>query len=571
MINMYQPRYITGVTTIMKKLKVLTVLSLAGVIALSGCSSAKKEASSAAPKETNGATASAAPVKATWFADASFWNAPSPWNIDPKTVEGAITQKTGLTFDFNIPAQDGGTKLNLMLTTSEALPDLITLTDENLEKKLISSGKVWKLDEFLKQYDPSSPLLTKFPQDVIKAQIKRDGGRYSIPSHVSSPDRQKTYPPSSDVVVDLAKYGLNNNVMFNETLMKEAGLTVNDLKTEDGVLAAFEKVKSMKVDGAPVVPLQINGKVYWAATIPTLQDSFGSMSVDKDGNYRDQYFSPETKHVLEFMFKTAKGGYFDPGQMTMDDGAMKTAVQSGRVFCFIGNVAQTGLDDPTKGTKWVSAGAIHSNQNTKPVHANYSAVATGWMQTYVSKTAANPERLAKFLDFMSSDEGQLLWNFGFEGEHYTLKDGLVIKTEKGIQDAKDGPKTGVGMFWPFANGAFNDHVAPPPTASELMSMQVRTAEGREAVLFDGSTFQWPGDFIPAGSKMANDLAQIDIYKHAQVSKIILAKDEASFNKAYDEMISKLKQMGQTEIDAKFNEQFHKNEQEMGVTLKGVNS
>ena len=45
-------------------------------------------------------------------------------------------------------------------------------------------------------------------------------------------------------------------------LMKEAGLTVNDLKTEDGVLAAFEKVKSMKVDGAPVVPLQINGKVY---------------------------------------------------------------------------------------------------------------------------------------------------------------------------------------------------------------------------------------------------------------------------------------------------------------------
>ena len=111
--------------------------------------------------------------------------------------------------------------------------------------------------------------------------------------------------------------------------MKEAGLTVNDLKTEDGVLAAFEKVKSMKVDGAPVVPLQINGKVYWAATIPTLQDSFGSMSVDKDGNYRDQYFSPETKHVLEFMFKTAKGGYFDPGQMTMDDGAMKTAATVG--------------------------------------------------------------------------------------------------------------------------------------------------------------------------------------------------------------------------------------------------
>ena len=73
----------------------------------------------------------------------------------------------------------------------------------------------------------------------------------------------------------------------------------------------------------------------------------------------------------------------------------------------------------------------------------------------------------------------------------------------------------------------------------------------------------PGDFIPAGSKMANDQAQIDTYKHAQVSKIILAKDEASFNKFYDEMISKLKQLGLTEIDAKFNEQFHKQEKEYG--------
>ena len=53
------------------------------------------------------------------------------------------------------------------------------------------------------------------------------------------------------------------------------------------MLAAFEKVKSMKVGGAPVIPLQISGKIYWAATIPTLQEHFGAMWVDKDGNYRD--------------------------------------------------------------------------------------------------------------------------------------------------------------------------------------------------------------------------------------------------------------------------------------------
>ena len=32
-----------------------------------------------------------------------------------------------------------------------------------------------------------------------------------------------------------------------------------------------------------------------------------------------------------------KRGYFDPGQMTLDDGGLKAAALSGRVFCFIGS------------------------------------------------------------------------------------------------------------------------------------------------------------------------------------------------------------------------------------------
>ena len=46
------------------------------------------------------------------------------------------------------------------------------------------------------------------------------------------------------------------------------------------------------------------------------------MGVDKDGNYRDVIFAPETKHALKFMFNAARRGYFDPSQMTFDDGAI---------------------------------------------------------------------------------------------------------------------------------------------------------------------------------------------------------------------------------------------------------
>lgn len=71
--------------------------------------------------------------------------------------------------------------------------------------------------------------------------------------------------------------------------------------------------------------------------------------------------------------------------------------------------------------------------------------------------------------------------------------------------------------------------------------------------------------------MDMDQAQIRKYKEAQISKIILAKDKAKFDKFYDEMIGKIKQLGQTEIDAKINEKFQKQEQERGETIKGINS
>ncbi len=55
------------------------------------------------------------------------------------------------------------------------------------------------------------------------------------------------------------------------------------------------------------------------------------------------------------------------------------------------------------------------------------------MQTSISKTAKHPERIAKWIDYMMSDEGKALLFYGFEGTHYTVKDGLFIRTEQGIK------------------------------------------------------------------------------------------------------------------------------------------
>ena len=256
-----------------------------------------------------------------------------------------ITKKTGLTFSYNIPAQDGDTKLSLLMVSSSDFPDVITTVGPDMSQKLTKSGKVWKLEEFLKKYDPQSHLLKDFPADIKKQLVKRDGDWYAIPSHMASDDLKKQFPPSSSYFADKAKYGENKGIYINSNILKQAGLSLDDLKTEDGLLAALKKVKDMKlaVNGQPVIPLQLNGKDYHGESLQFLERTFGAMPIDKDGKYRDILFAPETKHAIEFLFKTAQGGYFDPGQITMDNAAFEANLLAGRVFCFIGNTANANL------------------------------------------------------------------------------------------------------------------------------------------------------------------------------------------------------------------------------------
>lgn len=569
-----------GKTLLAVFLTLVLLLSACGTSGSGGNESVNTSNGENSGTETSEATdkPSGEPTKLVWFATTDFWNPPA-WSTDPNTVEGAITEKTGLTFEFNIPAQDGETKLNLMLVAGgNNFPDVITTPNEALGKKLIEAGKVWDLDELLKQYDPESHLLKDFPADVKEAIVSRDGGFYAFPSHINGNDARKLYPPAGQFYVDQVQYRANNAIVVNENILKEAGLTLDDIKTESGLLAAYKKVKEMnlKVNGAPVIPLLVDGKGYQGPTLSFLMDTFGAMLVDKDGNYRNQLMAPETKYALEFLYKTRKEGYFESGQMTIDNAAIKADMASGRVFTFIGNSANAAFE---LNHYWQSSGPILSDKGTAPVIGRGSRAGGGWMKTYISKTAKDPDKIAKWLSFMSSREGMLLHHYGFEGVHYNLdSEGLLVKTEEGIKAAEEYMKTGVFAFWPFHHTALMQSVVQPPNEetdpNAVTANRVQSAYGKapETRVYDNSAVWPPRDFFAADSKFGNDQLQITAYKDAQITKIVMAKNDAEFNKLYDEFIAQMKKLGQDQIDAEINEKWVQPKmKEYGIDVKGINS
>ncbi|WP_199615813.1 extracellular solute-binding protein [Paenibacillus alkalitolerans] len=570
------------------KLKVLAILTLAVTVVLSGCagnnagsgSSAEQKEESAANSNTSNTANQETEEKpleqadVTWFTSIGFWPAPQ-WDTTPGTVMGNITEKTGVKFTFDVPPQDGDTKLNLLLVSSgNDFPDVITTVDQGMATKLASSGKVWDLDEFLKEYYPESHLLKDFPADIKEQIVDRFGGWYYFPSHMASDNLREMYPPSDPYFADNTQYSKNQGVMVNKDLLEQAGLTLDDLKTESGFLNALQKVKDMKltVDGQPVVPLQIDGKDYQrGGALMTLQQMFGATEIDKDGNYRNILLAPGTKNAIQFLNKAYRGGYLDAGQLTMDNNAVKAQYASGRVFAFVGNMANVKYDP-----KYVSPGAIMSDDGAKPVFTYNSLPGAGWMKTFISKSTKHPEQLARFVDYITSPEGYINAFFGIKDVHYTVDDqGLITETDKAKEDrdAKNIVKTGLGVFWQFSNLSFENHVKKAaPTEEGLVRDSTFQAFGKTPGIerFDVAPLTLPSEFYAPGSENVKIRDQINQAAEIQISKMVLAKDQASFDKYYDEYVDQLKKLNVDKLDAALNEELHKQEQKLGVKVKVIN-
>lgn len=500
----------------------------------------------------------------TWFSDVSFWHPPEDWDCSEDTVQGVLTQKTGLTFEMEIPPEDAETKLSWMLANGE-LPDIISITDEKMIDKLTASGEVWRMDEFLETYDPDSHLLKDFPGDIKEGLTERDGGWYALPSHLSSEDNRARYAEISTFYQELQKYHENNAVIINEQLMEASGITLEELKTETGFVQALQKVKSMglSVNGKPVIPLLYDGNAYQESSLPFLQMNFGAVPVNDERHYQDILRDPNYKHALHFMNRTIREGYADMKQLTMDNSEIKKLFSEERVFAFIGNIANTGYDSSLC---WISPGAIYSDTGASPVYRkNFRNL--GWIQTFISKENPYPGETAKFLSYVTSEEGLMLLFYGIEGKDYTLDAaGKAIRAENG----EKREETGLNIYWPFVNTDWSYTVMPEPDPDTRSGKsQIMTKNAGSAYVLDERTEMYDASLVNLSDKYLDftdgeeeTRENLEAYKKKLTAQIVTAPDEESVEALYREMLDTMDGMGLPDIEKKTDQKMQECSQRM---------
>ncbi|MBW7455360.1 ABC transporter substrate-binding protein [Paenibacillus sepulcri] len=418
---------------------------------LAGCSSNNNGENSKAANNTGTANTSTnagaetedlSPVTFSFFAED-----PNPnWNNMQDEVSKEITKKTGVTLDAEFAVGDPAQKVALMAASGQ-YPDIISAKGDI--GKLVDAGGVIDLTDLINKYAPN---------------IKRVLGPYLSRAKYTTED-QSIYAIPTWAAVDEQRFVAGGGFELQHRVVKEAGYPqIRTVQDYEKAIKDYLAKHPTDENGNKNIGVSLNADdwhIQISVTNPAVATTGGSDDgeywVDQDTFEAKYHFRrPEEKEYFRWLNHMNAEGLLDPESFVQKYDQYKAKVASGRVLGLIDQ--DWDYNDGQQALK--SAGKLDQTYGHYPVTLSEdfketSFWPTGFMGGYgisISSTAKDPVRIIKFLDFLASDEGQILNNWGIEGKHYVMEDGKRVVPQE-VQDRINNDntaftkETGIGFYW----------------------------------------------------------------------------------------------------------------------------
>lgn len=414
-----------------QKISRRTFLAACGVLgagALTGC-----KADSTAP-------AAEAPMQLVFF---NMDGISDSWT-DP--VAQKITEKTGIALKTLYPSRGSNEAIDLMLTDGE-YPDLIFAKGD--ANKLVEANALVDLEPLIEEYGPNIKTL-------YGADYKRL--RYSA-------EKPHIYQLCSNTV-NKEIYTTSGSAQLQWAVLKEHDYQIPYTLAEYEAQIKAYLAAHPETDGKPTIGISLCCTDWrWYITLSNPSASIAEAAPDNgqwliDGeNVTYLHAGPNQKEYYAWLNRMYWEGVLDPEFATQTFDDYKQKIVSGRVLGLLD--ADWNFDEAQK--ELFRTGKTEHSYAGLPVTLHKDAVcpslynwglSPGW-GVGITTACQNPERAVKFLDWLCSEEGQVLIHWGIEGENYTLDaSGRRVRCQKDIdgsqQDADYQPETGVGFHaYPF--------------------------------------------------------------------------------------------------------------------------
>jgi|SaaInl4_150m_RNA_FD_contig_61_846377_length_2449_multi_3_in_0_out_0_1 putative aldouronate transport system substrate-binding protein len=366
-----------------------------------------------------------------------------------------IKELTGITLDWHSTGHPSGLEELTLALASGDIPDVIEnyldhsgRPEATVILKAAREGMFVDLKPYLEKTKVYSKYITDenfAPRDSYDNVMARDefnGAIYLVHMNIPASDR-----------TDADRYHWRPGVWLREDIAESIGVGPNDIKTQDDLYNVLKKIKAgnfTDVNGNEVYPL---GPRYWGgswmATVVRNYD-FGNgtrFDIDTDGKVKHVVETPYAFEQVKFYRKLLAEDLIFAEYFTIND--VRSREQAAR-----GSYAMMPWFGSGRGGEYgdikdyVYIPIIMNNWKGEQVYyeKNKSAGNT-WA---ISADAKNPEEIVQFADFLASQQGKALWNYGLEGEQYTIQDGKYIFTDSWKQFRENNPadvKNKVPSFW----------------------------------------------------------------------------------------------------------------------------
>lgn len=475
-------------------------------------------------------------------------------------IQKIFTEKTGVSFKYDLIVGEETQKQDLWLASGD-YPDIMAMGPQEIQKYK-DGGALIPLNDLIDQYGPN--IKEKFGEyfNLLK---DADGKIWSLYGVNKSREAKADAAASFIVQYDV---------------LKEAGYP--QIKTLDqlyDILKAY-KDKHPQIDGKDTigfsgamtgwqVNIEYNNPIINASGLP----DHGNFRIDANGKVEYNPVSEDAKKYYAFLNKLYQNGLYDKEAFSQDDLSKKLA--QGRVLAayapkwMVGNVeTQFRLDGhPERQYAYLP---LFFTEDTVDQSNTVVPTFAGSLQWAVTKSAKNPERFIQFVDFLFSDEGQILSQWGIEGVHYEVKDGkrtlLPAELEARKTDPDHGTKegftsngTGSGSWFNVGDGAKladGDYATPLTKDYQLSLYDDMTKE----VLSKYGKQTW-ADFLPPAQVVPGYLWQVSPPENINLQakkieeawkkylpKLIMAKNAADFDSSWEGMKSTMEKAGLQEVN-----------------------
>ena len=391
-----------------------------------------------------------------------------PDNQLESAVARYVKEQTGISFYWEYTSGNNDLEVLTTMLAVGDIPDIIlSYCDDSgrpefsVLKQAIQAGMFLNLEPYLvntqvlHKYLDDSWLPFDTAHNVDRNSEYPDDGIYMLHMRI---DRYPGARGRDDVTL-----------YMNMDVAQAAGISPADITDTPSLIAAAETILAKELkdkNGQNVVPI---GPSVWSGRLQS--EYFLSSAISRGRETLYGVVDGQVKHVsgtnllaqsVSYIREMLKKKLIDPEAFSMASARAQEAFINGHYAFMIMNANQANNKFFDTNIEWLPCYNLTDRDGSRAIDCSFKS---GYMVLAVNAETEKPQEVVDFLDYLSSREGKMAWNYGLEGIHYDLNaDGQPVMRQEWLDlrtnDASKAMQEGIvalGSYWGYAG---NTDMAP---------------------------------------------------------------------------------------------------------------